>query len=419
MRDHLRESIGILSSEGATFSITPFKASQEFPQMIGYCLKDQGQEHFRCVTVNISDDEMRDGIHRYGLVRDPLSGKLEITKTNVFKLAHGYYRMNLSPLPLEHMTIDIVLRFMLMTREYYPAASWVMGPNGKGMDWSKACDFWDVITRFNCSPDEYEVDIPLSSVHNIFFWHQKSDPNGPTGMDAEGFGAASLQEVHAQMLRARAEVGYDLDEYLQTQRFRRIFHRLSTAAAHPPSNTAPLPSCSHDIEDGGVEEDAMDVDWAPPSPTSSEERRQAANPAFRAARRERWAEIRARHARNNDVGSSASRQCPTEIQPDPLPQPPASTTSQPQATPSAPLDVDLPDRWVPRRPPPAQRVTYSGFQPRPSPAELAAREAYRMRTEPDDPSPPLPRPLFIPRANRHTLRRRIPEDNGEAPPQSA
>jgi hypothetical protein len=91
-------------------------------------LKDFGQPHFQMVTQGISDEQLINWQHDYGLIQNLFVERKEITKTNCFKLSTNFYRQHLCPLPPEHLTLNCIFQFMVNSPKYYPSAHWASAP---------------------------------------------------------------------------------------------------------------------------------------------------------------------------------------------------------------------------------------------------------------------------------------------------
>ena len=76
-----------------------FQKKQTLRAMIGYCLKQASQPHFKMYVKNISEQEVAAARAEYGfLSTDPAEGKVTIVKKNLFRLAFAVYKEEFSPL---------------------------------------------------------------------------------------------------------------------------------------------------------------------------------------------------------------------------------------------------------------------------------------------------------------------------------
>jgi hypothetical protein len=70
-----------------------FEKKQTLRGMIGYCLKQATQPHFKMYVKNISDQEIAAARSEYGfLSTDPAEGKVTIVKKNLLRLAFAVYK---------------------------------------------------------------------------------------------------------------------------------------------------------------------------------------------------------------------------------------------------------------------------------------------------------------------------------------
>jgi hypothetical protein len=128
--------------------------------MIGYCMKDSGQPHFAYFFHGISQTDIDQGQAEYAKYgAGPLKNRCVLTAQNLFHRALIYWLYigdNRSVTALE-----TVLRDMLRTGKYYPAAAWVTPHQGRGMVPDRARALWDVMRE--------PAQTTLSHVQQIFF----------------------------------------------------------------------------------------------------------------------------------------------------------------------------------------------------------------------------------------------------------
>ncbi|MCO5583934.1 hypothetical protein L7F22_037852 [Adiantum nelumboides] len=85
-----------------------------FRGMVGYCMKDRGEPHFRKVDHNISADDLNDGIELHNLYgADALKNKVCLTPVNVFDRSLMFWRFKLNH-PTGNKFLDVLER-MCMT----------------------------------------------------------------------------------------------------------------------------------------------------------------------------------------------------------------------------------------------------------------------------------------------------------------
>lgn len=87
-----KAALGCVRGDAMKVTLKPFTASQSWRAMIGYCSKDNKLGHYEHYLKNISEDEIREGVKEYNKVKlDPMSGKIALTKANVFKEGYRYW----------------------------------------------------------------------------------------------------------------------------------------------------------------------------------------------------------------------------------------------------------------------------------------------------------------------------------------
>lgn len=97
---------------------------------------------------NISDDELVQARYAYTLIRDLFIDKKEITKQNVMKGTPNVWRTNFFPFPLDQLTMDCVLRLILLSQQFYPPPSLVLTGTVRGMTFQRAQSLFE----FFCLP---------------------------------------------------------------------------------------------------------------------------------------------------------------------------------------------------------------------------------------------------------------------------
>lgn len=131
--------------------------------LIGYCLKDQDQPHFRCVMHNITSEDAQAGIEAYvQLGAGPLKNKTMLTPSNLYKRALVYFQMHYKG-DKNSCTFQDVLMDMCRTGKYYPSASWVIPFQGKGMSHERAAALW----RIMVAPSSTTA----THIHKVFFFN--------------------------------------------------------------------------------------------------------------------------------------------------------------------------------------------------------------------------------------------------------
>lgn len=163
IRSSIRRHCNMQPADQASITVKEFAKNQAFPHMIGYCMKDRGKVLFRECRVNVSDVDVAEGIEAYGLVRNLYSeGKREIQKSSLFKMAFSFWKSNMYPLR-KGFALNHVLRLMICSGEYLPAAGWVITGQGSGLDFQKAESLWEIATLAD------PQDCKISQVNDVFF----------------------------------------------------------------------------------------------------------------------------------------------------------------------------------------------------------------------------------------------------------
>lgn len=156
IRSSIRAHCKMHASDNASINLKVFAENQTFTHMVGYCMKDRGKAHFRETRVNVSDEEVAEGIEAYGLVRNLYSeGKREIQKSSLFKMAFSFWKSNLYPMR-KGFALNHVLRLMICSGEYLPVAGWVITGQGSGLDFQKAESLWEIATF--ADPQDCKID---------------------------------------------------------------------------------------------------------------------------------------------------------------------------------------------------------------------------------------------------------------------
>ena len=105
--------------------------------MLGYCIKDKGEDHFEVVHNNITDEDLIAGLEEYVKFGTPFAkNKVVLTSKNLLErcLCYLQYRMK-SQLG---STLPGVLLHMLRSGTYIPDAQWVIPRTCGGMDYVRA-----------------------------------------------------------------------------------------------------------------------------------------------------------------------------------------------------------------------------------------------------------------------------------------
>eukprot|EP00884_Botryococcus_braunii_P001858 jgi/Botrbrau1/11673/Bobra.0195s0004.1 len=325
LRKSLRSACGMQTGEGVVINVKVFETTQTFPKMLGYCMKDRGKPHFQYTQHNVSPAELEEGIASYSLVRDFFSGRQEINRQNLYRFCHNFHRHNLHPLPAKEVSLDCVLRFMLLSREYYPSPNWIISGTGRGLSYQRAQSLWELL----CDPD---ADIPLDVVQDIFFENPRGGIKSLQTKDPHGFCTMPLREAQDLARDARDDIG-NIPIFLANLVNRRIAEtadreRQARTATDPETNPSPTP------------------DLRSPSPTESEKERAFCSLEARAERRARWAALTAAAQSRPSLEPHTSR--PLHLSPTPVqfplprghhrfqPRRPRAHSRSPEPSPSQP-----------------------------------------------------------------------------------
>jgi len=130
-----------------------------FIGMLGYCIKDQGEDHFDCVHHNVTDEQMKEGVEEYVKYGTPFTkNRVILTHQNVIEKAATFYKFKQLG-----STLPGTLLPMLQSGQYIPSTSWVSPVCQGGIDYSKAAALWKCMMQ----PDTMNMD----DVTQIFFEH--------------------------------------------------------------------------------------------------------------------------------------------------------------------------------------------------------------------------------------------------------
>lgn len=106
--------------------------------------KDHGKGHFKIMHKGITPEEFRAARAAYEFVRrDPMSGRTQICKADLYKKVYAFYMQYLYPL---NVSMARVLAYMLASGNYLPNGYFVVGSgNGRGLDRYRAEALWNTI----------------------------------------------------------------------------------------------------------------------------------------------------------------------------------------------------------------------------------------------------------------------------------
>ena len=123
------------------FRTLTYNKLHTFHGMLGYVMKDQFQEHFRTVDLNVSPEDIAFGTEiflRFGA--GPLKDRTAIDPRNIFDKVLNFWRFKCQDRPslADGMAMTDVLTRMIRTELFYPAGDFVVPMKGYGMDLRRA-----------------------------------------------------------------------------------------------------------------------------------------------------------------------------------------------------------------------------------------------------------------------------------------
>jgi len=93
-----------------------------FIEMLGYCIKNKGHNHFECVHRNVTPEQIAEGIEEYIKHGTPFAkNKIVLTHKNLIERATTFCRYKLKK--QLGSTLPSTLLPMLHSRQYIPSAS--------------------------------------------------------------------------------------------------------------------------------------------------------------------------------------------------------------------------------------------------------------------------------------------------------
>ncbi|KAF6258163.1 hypothetical protein COO60DRAFT_1519895, partial [Scenedesmus sp. NREL 46B-D3] len=159
-RAHFKSFCGITA--GAKLTFKPFAAGQTISHMLGYLQKDEGQEHYRLVTYNVTVAELQEGKEHYNDINCNYGiGKVRITKRGFVDRIWAFWKANFSPFIVPQ---DVLLLFMCRSDQYSPCSTWCTSAPGRPLDYQVCCAMMMIAYR--------PMDTTLAQVRNLFWgWH--------------------------------------------------------------------------------------------------------------------------------------------------------------------------------------------------------------------------------------------------------
>ena len=134
--------------------------------LIGYCMKDLGQQHYQEIMHNVSADDVSLGQDQYlKHGAGPLKERIVLEPRKIFDKAVMFYNMR-----MRHMTrmrmpdLIFVLHQMILTGKYYPSGEWVVPHQGSGWDQERVNACWKMM-----------IDPTHTSIEEVEFLFSKRD----------------------------------------------------------------------------------------------------------------------------------------------------------------------------------------------------------------------------------------------------
>ncbi|KAL3690724.1 hypothetical protein R1sor_004375 [Riccia sorocarpa] len=141
------------------------KGIHTFVGMVGYCLKDRHELHFRVCMRNITDAVQREGMMLYTFyVAADMKNRVELNPNNVMRRALQYNKyLNHHPLGTSFRGC---LRCMVVDGHDTPSTTWLIN---KGLDRTRTAALW----RCYIQPGA----VTLSDIDQVFFWMPRIQPS--------------------------------------------------------------------------------------------------------------------------------------------------------------------------------------------------------------------------------------------------
>ncbi|KAL3675088.1 hypothetical protein R1sor_025036 [Riccia sorocarpa] len=171
LKKDIREAIGWMDNGplGGSICVRSLKDKglHTIIGIIGYCLKDEKEEHFRVFTKNISENQMQEGRRMHWIHgASEFKNRLQLTPTNVLTRALQFrkYRAR-SPVGT---TFTKCLKEMIHTGQFIPGLRWMTIPTlSPEMTIKRTEKLW----RSCVAPET----ITISDIYEIFFGYTRVD----------------------------------------------------------------------------------------------------------------------------------------------------------------------------------------------------------------------------------------------------
>ena len=173
-------------------------AGQTIIYMIGYCLKQLGESHFKFVCKALSPLVLQKDVRAYARVKlDLYGGKTLITKKNLLPTIYKFWFKHFSPLAMDTCRI---LTYMLTHGSHTLCQTFVVSYGAQAPDRARLDALWGLLTR----PTEATKRVIKKAV----FWEEDKKRGGLRGLRDRNDGRAS----HASTWNP-GETDSDSDEY--------------------------------------------------------------------------------------------------------------------------------------------------------------------------------------------------------------
>lgn len=128
--------------------------------MVGYCMKDNGQDHFEFVHYNVFAEDRSEGKMKYTKFgKVGLKKCVSLSHNNILQCAHQWARSRMK----KHLGVSPLgtLFHMCKSGLFYPNPTWVIPLQSAGMDVRRASSIWKII--------KCPYNIKMEDISNGFF----------------------------------------------------------------------------------------------------------------------------------------------------------------------------------------------------------------------------------------------------------
>ena len=133
-------------------------SGQTIMYMVGYCLKQLRESHFRYVCKGFSPQDLQRACRAYARVKlDLYGGKTMITRKNMLCIIYKFWFKYIAPLPMDTSRI---LTYMLTQSTHVLCQTFVVSYGAHGIDRERLHSLWTLLTR----PAEATKSLVLKTV---------------------------------------------------------------------------------------------------------------------------------------------------------------------------------------------------------------------------------------------------------------